>query len=112
MLDFGLEDPRRFRVAFGSDAPAPRASNAADAAPTARANVGLSTRATERRLRELRDAGELAPDLDPEIAARAFVAMQSQVVCWWLEDTTRASRESLIATLTLLHPAIASRIAR
>jgi AcrR family transcriptional regulator len=110
VLDFALEDPPRFRVAFGAEAPPPRAATTGQAGGAPRPNVGFSTRATERRLREMRDAGQLDPALDPEIAARAFVAMQSQVVCWWLEDPSRASRESLIASLTLLHPAIAARL--
>ncbi len=109
VLDFALEDPSRFRVAFGPDAGLSRVPLRASEGAASRPHVGFSTRATERRLREMKDAGLLDPALDPEVAARAFVAMQNHVVCWWLEDPRRASREALVANLTLLHPALAAR---
>jgi len=34
--------------------------------------------------------------------------MQNDVVCWWLEDPSRASREAVIETLVRLHPAMAA----
>ena len=71
--------------------------------------MGYSARATERRLRALRDARALDPALDPAVAARAFVAMQNEVVCWWLDDRARASRAGVIETLGRLQPAIAAK---
>ncbi|MCP4036512.1 MAG: hypothetical protein GY733_06220, partial [bacterium] len=54
------------------------------------------------------EQGVLDTKLDPAVASRAFVAMQNDVVCWWLEDRSRVSREAVIDTLIRLHPAIAA----
>jgi len=113
VLAFAEQDPDRFRVAFGAESVphrTPRAARAAaDGPANARVQVGYSARATERRLRALRDARALDPALDPAVAARAFVAMQNEVVCWWLDDRARASRAGVIETLVRLHPAIAAK---
>jgi AcrR family transcriptional regulator len=112
VLSFAEGHADRFRVAFGAEAAPhrpPRSARATgDVAQPSRAQVGYSTRATERRLAQLRDAGVLEPTLDPAVAARAFVAMQNEVVCWWLDDPSRATREGVIETLVKLHPAIAA----
>ncbi len=113
VLGFAEGDPDRFRVAFGAEAAphrAPRSVRAAGENATAsRAQVGYSTRATERRLEQLRNSGALERAVDPAVAARAFVAMQNDVVCWWLDDRSRATRDGVIETLVRLHPAIAAR---
>ena len=46
------------------------------------------------------EAGELARDLDPAVAAQATVGMLARVVAWWVEDPERASREDVVRTLT------------
>jgi len=112
IIGYAEVDPARFRVAFGP-APSRRSSprgqgTQARTGGTARAQVGYSTRVTERRLAELQAADLLDPRLHPGVAARAFVAMQNSVVCWWLEDKSRATRDDLIETLILLHPAVAA----
>jgi hypothetical protein len=114
VVGFAEESPDQFRVAFGPEASATRAprsprGESAGRSP-ARAQVGYSTRVTERRLAQLQSEGALDPRLDPAVAARAFVAMQNGVVCWWLEDPSRASRAALVETLVRLHPAVASAI--
>ncbi|MCP5043198.1 MAG: TetR/AcrR family transcriptional regulator [bacterium] len=105
VVGFAEDHAERFRVAFG---PQSHASRGVRAGHSSRAQVGYSTRATERRLAELQQQGALDTKLDPAVASRAFVAMQNDVVCWWLEDRTRASREAVIDTLIRLHPAIAA----
>ena len=108
VLSFALERPEAFRVAFSSEAPARRPAPGGEGGP--RPQVGYSTRVTERRLEELQRAGRLDPAIHPAVAARAFVAMQNAVVCWWLDDPSRASREEVGETLVRLHPAIAARL--
>ncbi|MFT5440988.1 MAG: AcrR family transcriptional regulator [Myxococcota bacterium] len=114
VVRYAEANPAKFRVAFGQEITAMRAPRGADgkALPrgSSRAQVGYSTRATERRLSQLQMDGALDPALDPTVAARAFVAMQNSVICWWLEDPTRAGREALIRTLIKLHPAVAAAI--
>lgn len=105
VVGFAEDNAERFRVAFG---PGSHVSRAARSGHPQRAQVGYSTRVTERRLADLQRRGSLDPDLDPAVASRAFVAMQNDVVCWWLEDRTRASREAVVETLVRLHPAIAA----
>ncbi len=38
--------------------------------------------------------------LDPAVLSQALVGMLARVVAWWVEDPTRASRETVIDTLT------------
>jgi AcrR family transcriptional regulator len=49
-------------------------------------------------------AGQLAPELQPAVAAQAIAAMHSRVVAWWVEDPTRATRDEVIETLCRMHP--------
>ena len=112
VVAFAEENPAQFRVAFGpeaaaSRAPRPARDEAVNTAPQ-RAQVAYSTRVTERRLSDLQTEGALDSRLDPAVAARAFVGMQNSVLCWWLEDPSRATRESIVETLILLHPAVAA----
>jgi AcrR family transcriptional regulator len=99
-VDFASTSPEQFRVAFAT---APRTAAAG------RPALGFSTRATERRLRALQAKGELDPDLDPEIAARAFAGAQTAVISWWLDAQERTSRRDVIDTLVRMHPAITGR---
>jgi len=116
VVSFAEENSDRFCVAFGSDKLAPRAQHRAHPRTKGdgshRPQVAYSTRVTERRLADLQASGSLDPDLDPAVAARAFVAMQNGVLCWWLEDPRRASRSSVIETLIRLHPAVAAALPR
>jgi AcrR family transcriptional regulator len=45
-------------------------------------------------------AGEMPGDLDPDVLSQALVGLLARVVAWWVEDPGRASRETVIATLT------------
>lgn len=97
IVAFGEAQPELFTAAFSRE---PRPAPGVPA-------VGFSVRPVERRLAALRRSGELAPGVDPAIAARGFAAMLTSLVCWWLADRSRADRAVLVATLVRLHPAIA-----
>lgn len=54
--------------------------------------------------------GEISAALDPVILSQALVGMWARVIAWWIEDPSRASRTTLIQTLTAIqlagtHPA-------
>lgn len=54
--------------------------------------------------------GETSAALDPVILSQALVGMWARVIAWWVEDPSRASRTTLIETLTKIqltgtHPA-------
>ena len=49
-------------------------------------------------------------DLDPDVLSQALVGMLARVVAWWVEDPSRATRRSVVETLTRIqlagtHPA-------
>jgi AcrR family transcriptional regulator len=97
---FADEQPLLFRVAFG-----PAAAGTAGSRPS----VGFSPRGIERRLAELRDAGELESGIDPGLSARGYLGMQSAILLAWLDAPERVGREVVVETLTRLHPAIAAQ---
>jgi AcrR family transcriptional regulator len=98
VVDYATANPARFRIAFGRGT---ATANAAAGQPA----MTLSTRPVERRLAELQKSGALAAELDPAVAARAWWAMVSGTLLWWLEDPKRSDPAMLVRTLTLLHPA-------
>jgi AcrR family transcriptional regulator len=49
-------------------------------------------------IRARMDAGVANPALDPQLAAQALTGMFTRVIFWWLEDTSRASREDIMNT--------------
>jgi AcrR family transcriptional regulator len=89
LLDVAAEQRSLIRVLFG------RGHQAADLGEEVLAGLlpGL-----EERLR----AG--AAGLHPAAAAQALVGMVTRVIAWWAEDPARAPRESVVETLTRLHP--------
>jgi AcrR family transcriptional regulator len=95
LVAFAEEHGPLVRILFG------REHAAADVADEVFADV---TANVERGLRQWAAAGHGPPGLDPRLAAQALVAMRVRLVAWWTEDPTRASREALVDTLTLLHP--------
>ena len=98
---FAAEDPARFRIIF---------SLGPSAGARARSGRGLSHRPVERALYGMQENGEVAPDLNAAVAARAFTAAQAQTVLWWLQDPKAPEEAELIDTLVRLHPAIACRL--
>jgi AcrR family transcriptional regulator len=69
------------------------------------ANVGskilerLASGVSARRREAVAD-GRARDCFDPDILAQAIVGMWAHVLAWWAEDPTRASRDSIIRTLT------------
>lgn len=98
---FAENHAQAYRVTFGRE----RAGAAAHG-PV----VSESTRPTADGLRRLQAAGRLDADLDPELAARAYLAMEVGTILWWLDDPARAGREGVVDTLVRLHPAQAARL--
>ena len=99
-VDFAAAHPAAYRVTFGRE----RAS-AGPGGPV----VSDSARPIARSLASLQAEGLVARDLDVELAARAYLAMETGTLLWWLEDPARASREAIVATLARLHPARCER---
>ncbi|MED5261593.1 MAG: TetR/AcrR family transcriptional regulator [Myxococcota bacterium] len=73
-----------------------------DADAAAVESVVLDTLASviAARRRERIAAGELTPDVDPDVLSQALVGMLARVIAWWVEDPQRASRDAVIETLT------------
>jgi hypothetical protein len=67
--------------------------------------VSESSRPTAEALRGLQKTGRISADLDPALAARAYLAMEVGMLLWWLEDPSRANTEALVDTLRKMHPA-------
>lgn len=99
LCDFATEHPDFFRLAFGRPLPAHVPGEPA---------IAFSTRGVEQRLDALRRDGRLDMDVDPAVAARAALAMQTGVVLQWLDGRLAADRETLVETLTRLHPALSA----
>jgi AcrR family transcriptional regulator len=45
------------------------------------------------------EEGEMPREIDPNVLSQALVGMVARVVRWWLEDPSRASRETVIESL-------------
>lgn len=97
---FAAAHPEAYRVSFGRERTAP-----AHAGPV----VSESTRGIASALASAQRAGLVDPTLDSELAARAYLAMESGMLLWWLEDPRRAEMNRLVGTLVRAHPAHASR---
>ena len=93
VVEYATRHPDRFRVAFGS---------------TRRSNLALSVRPIERSLRQHAERGGALAELEPRVAARAWWAMISSTLVWWLEERERPPEPVLVATLTQLHPLTAA----
>jgi hypothetical protein len=91
MVSFAEENREVIRMLFSAD------SDAA-AVESDVLNQLANTIAEERRV--LVASGREAEGLDPTVLGQALVGMWAQVLSWWSEDPSRASREALIETLT------------
>jgi AcrR family transcriptional regulator len=98
-VSFARTHPEAYRVTFGRERPAV----AAGRGPV----VSESVRPIEEGLRRLQSAGRIDPEASPALAARAYQAMETGTILWWLEDVQRAPEELLVETLARLHPALA-----
>lgn len=91
MVSFAEENREVIRMLFSADS---------DAAAVESDVLDQLATAIAQSRRERVDAG-LAPDgLEPAVLGQAFVGMWAQVLSWWSEDPSRASREALVETLT------------
>ena len=100
-VEFAKTHPQAYRVTFGRER-----AGAATHGPV----VSESTRPTADGLRRLQAAGRVDPALDPDLAARAYLAMEVGTILWWLEDPSRARSDGVVDTLVRLHPAQAARV--
>ena len=101
--EFARRHPEAYRVTLGRE----RAG-----ATKHRPVVSESTRPTADVLRRLQAQGEIDPDLDVDLAARAYSATEVGMLLWWLEDATRSDPQDLVDTLLRLHPVVACRVRR
>jgi AcrR family transcriptional regulator len=92
--------PAAYRVTFGRER-----AGASRHGPV----VSDSSRPTAVALRGMQQAGQIAADLDVELAARAYLSMEVGMLLWWLEDSKRTSADGLVDTLSRLHPAVRGR---
>jgi AcrR family transcriptional regulator len=96
---YATAHPDFFRISFGRPLPAAMPGEPA---------LSFSTRGVEQRLDALRREGRLDIDVDPAVAASATLVMQTGVVLQWLDGRLATDRETLIETLTRLHPALSA----
>lgn len=98
---FAAEHPEAYRVCFGRERTAP-----AHAGPV----VSESTRGIAAALAAWQRSGVIEPALDPTLAARAYLAMETGMLLWWLENPGRTAAERLVETLVRGHPGMAARV--
>lgn len=103
-VHFARDRPAAYRITFGREHPGPSAART-------RPGIAESSRPTASLLQRLQTQGRLDPDLDVELAARAYAGMEAGILLWWLEapPAERAVAEDLVATLVRLHPVVACR---
>ncbi len=91
LVGYAAEHPALFQILFSTEV----------AATTAGAELlGFLTAHQEERLREGMAEGYFRGDLDPAVAAQAVIGMLTQVLHWWTQDPSRASREVVVETVT------------
>ena len=100
-MQFAARHPQAYRVSLGR----PRVATTRH-----RPIVSESSRPTADALRALQAQARIDPELDVDLAARAYAASEVGTLLWWLEDPTRAESRALVATLLRLHPVVACRI--
>ncbi len=101
LIGFAEDNRDLVRILFSRDA---------DAAAV-EADVLNQLAASIAEIRRSRIAsGEMPAGLDPDVLSQALVGMLARVVAWWIEDPARATRRSVVETLTRIqlagtHPA-------
>jgi AcrR family transcriptional regulator len=98
---FAAGHPQAYRVTLGRE----RAG-----ATKHRPVVSESTRPTADVLRGLQAAGRIDPELNVDLAARAYAAAEIGTLLWWLDDPNRAEASELVETLLRIHPVVACRV--
>jgi AcrR family transcriptional regulator len=100
VVHFAERHPSAYRVTFGRERVGLCHSHPA---------LSESSRPTAEALRRLQASGLLDPDLDVDLAARAYASMEAGTLLWWLEAPERSLAADLIETLARLHPVTACR---
>ena len=96
LVDFAAENRDVMRMLFSGDAEA--ASVESDVLDQLAESIAASRR---RRLAASGGRHEAAAnDLDPAVVSQAVVGMWARVLAWWTEDPSRATRETIVDTLT------------
>jgi len=90
LVAFAEEHRERVRILFSRDGDA--------AAVEADVLSELAASLAEARRQRIA-AGEMPAGLDPDVLSQALVGMLARVVAWWVEDPSRASRETVAHTL-------------
>ena len=98
VVHFAERHPEAYRVTLGRE----RVGGV-----RTRSALGESTRATAEALRRLQISDRLDPDLDVDLAARAYASMEAGTLLWWLEAPERTPAADLVDTLARLHPVTA-----
>jgi AcrR family transcriptional regulator len=98
---FAADHPEAYRVCFGRER-----TTSAHTGPV----VSESTRGIASALEAAQRTGVVDPTLDTALAARAYLAMETGLLLWWLEDPKRTSADRLVETLVRAHPARTARI--
>ena len=93
LIAFAEKNREFVRILFSPDA---------DAAAVESVVLDTLASVVAARRRERIAAGELPPDVDPDVLSQALVGMLARVIAWWVEDPQRASRDAVIETLTLI----------
>ena len=93
LVGYAAEHPALFQILFSTEV----ATTAAGAEL-----LESLTAHQEERLREGMAEGYFRADLDPAVAAHAVIGMLIQVLHWWTQDPSRASREVVVDTVARL----------
>jgi hypothetical protein len=91
LIDFAADHRELVRILF---------SHERDAAAVETDVLDMLASSIADNRRQRRAEGTLAQELDPAVLSQAIVGMLARVVAWWVLDPSRASRESVIETLT------------
>jgi TetR/AcrR family transcriptional repressor of mexAB-oprM operon len=107
LVCYAEENRERVRIVFSIDRASNGDSESVDVQDDLLSTLAASI-AAGRRQRIA--SGEMPAQIDPVILSQALVGMWARVIAWWVEDPNRASRETLIRTLTAIqlagtHPA-------
>ncbi len=91
LIDFAADHSDLVQILF---------SHEGDAAAVEADVLDMLASSIAKNRRARRAKGTLAPELDPAVLSQAIVGMLARVIAWWVQDPSRASRESVIETLT------------
>jgi AcrR family transcriptional regulator len=94
IVSFAEDNRDVMRILFGNDADA--AQIEAELLDHLAADIA---RGRSQKVKE----GEMPPEIDPGVLSQALVGMVARVIRWWLEDPNRASRQTVIESLTRIH---------